>query len=50
MTLEPAHSGSADVDLGVILHESEGLKPAISQERQKVVTKDRLVLDTIHMT
>ena len=50
MTLESAHSESADVDLGVILHESEGLTPATSQERQKVVTEDRLVLDTIHMT
>ena len=47
--LGPAHSGSANIDLGVILRHNEKLTTATSQERERVVTEDRLILDIVHM-
>ena len=49
MLAEFDYDGAADVDLGIILHESEGLIPVTSQEWQEVATEDRLVLVPIYM-
>ena len=49
MPWEPAPSRFTDADLRVILQESERLKFATFQERQKVVNDDRLVLDAVHI-
>lgn len=47
MPLEAVHDEATDMDLGVILHESEELTFVNFQEWKKESIEDALVLDTV---